>query len=161
MQSSLRFKSRDYPPGIVTLIEAKRRAFESLPSEQQEAVREAQRAARERAFEKRAASKKTAQTIYSMLFAGARIDEIAKTVGRSIYAVRQACARWGFPISRSSAVVTLGVTVHDLAADALDRAAADYGTTRVEMVEDLLAFALADDGLILRRTLRVTRKATI
>jgi hypothetical protein len=160
MQPSTNFKLRDYPPGIVTMIEAKRRAFEALPSEQQEAVREAQRAARERAFEKRAASKKTAQTIYSMLFDGARVDEIAKAVGRSIHAVRQTCARWGFPISRSLAVVTLGVTVCDRAADALDRAAADYGATRVQMVEDLLAFALADDAFILRRTLRVTRKAT-
>jgi len=159
MQPSLNRPPREYPPGIVSMIEAKRLAFEALSPEQQAEVRAAQQAARARALEKRAASKKTAQTIYSMIFDGARIDEVAKAVGRSVNSVRQACARWGFPISRSAAVVTLAVTVVDRAADALDRAAADYGATRGQMVEDLLAFALADDAFILRRTLKISRKS--
>ncbi len=141
-----------------TIVEARRAAMDGLALEEQEAAKLAQKAARERAAARREASKRLAQKIYAMYFDGAHIGEIAHAVGRSISSVRQVAARWGFPISVSTQIRMIPVAVADARAAALDRASADYGTTRAQTLEDAMTFLLDEDALALRRLLHIRRR---
>lgn len=138
-----------------TIVAAKREAMASLAPEDQEAAREAQKAARARAAERKEAARRLARTIYGLLFDGATLEEIARTVGRSPKAVRNVCARWGLPAVTRSLARRLFVWISDDRVAALDRVARDYGATREQTLEDALVLFLDDDGHVLRRELHV------
>ena len=141
------------------VVQAKRETLARLPPEDQEQAKVDQHAARARAAARKEASKALAQSIYSMVFAGATIDEIAPAVGRNVWSVRDICKRWGFPISSSSQFRLVPVAIGGEHVEALDRASADRASTRTQTLEDAMTFLLADDALLLRRLLHIKRRA--
>lgn len=144
----------------VTAIEAKRQALAKLPLAEQEAARLAQVAARERFNARKDARKALAHLIYSRLFDGATLEEIARGVERSVNNVRAICASWGLPVSQKIGcrrAPMFWVTNESYAA--LVSAAHDRGVKVAELLEEFIKFGAEDEARILRRTLHVRRPA--
>jgi hypothetical protein len=152
-------KVRQHPAWLVKIIEAKRRAFDSLSDAEKAEALDVQKERRQRVRAKRAASLSLATQIFKLHDAGHTADEIAAIVGRRTISVRQFAAARGVFISRSTLLIRHGVTLSREGEDALRRMAADYGKTAAEALDDWLTFSLDDDAAVARRVLRVARRA--
>lgn len=146
------------PRWQVVAVEAKRAALAALPAEEQEAARLAQVAARERFNARKDARKALAHLIYSRLFDGATLEEIARGVERTVRNIRDICASWGFPAHQKAGcrrAPMFWVTNESYAA--LVGAASDRGVKVGELLEEFTRFVTEDDALIMRRILRIRR----
>jgi hypothetical protein len=107
--------------------------------------------ARERHKQRKQTSLALATRIYDLILDGHTASEIGASVDRSADSVcKFARSWWGFTIPRSETTVLRVVSVTDEQHEALVRAAADYGTTPAQCLEDLFTFLLDDDASIAR-----------
>ena len=148
---------RKYPSWLLTIIEAKRRAFDALSDEEKAAALDMQKERRQRARTRRAQSLSLASQIFKLHDAGYTASEIADWVGRRPWTIIHFAASRGVFISSSALIARRAVTVSRDREDALRRMAADYGKTAAEALDDLLTFSLDDDAAVARRVLRVKR----
>lgn len=149
------------PLWLVVITEAKRVAWASLPVEEQAAAMAAQRDRRERAKARADAKRELARRIYSLVFDGEKLELVAAAVGRTQQRVRDICATWGFPVAqRARCRRAPPFWVSDGAYAALVHAAADKGWTVPKLLEELIGLGAADDAHVIRRTLRIGRRAT-
>lgn len=147
----------DLPPWRRAILEAKRTAFSTLPPDEQERAKQDQREMRQRALERRQAATRRRRTIVAMLFDGSTTEEVAVAVGRTSRGIRFICSQLGIPLEWRPLARRLFVWISDDRVAALDRAAADYGATRAQTLEDAMVFLLDDDAHALRRELRIKR----
>jgi hypothetical protein len=83
---------------------------------------------------------------------------IGAEIGLSAEGVRKFAAKYGFVITAGPHVFR-SFSFCALQESALQRLAADYGSTTNRVVEDLLKLALEADGCVARRLLHVRREA--
>ena len=97
------------------------------------------------------------RTVTSMWAASSTRDEIAAATGRSEDAVRKALRNRGIMLPFSRAKRQFVCWFSPAQFDSLGSMARDSGRTRLEVVSDLLAWALADDAHAARRELHIPR----
>jgi len=145
------------PTGLQRMIDAKRAEYARLSAIERAEVDRAQRAARERAAERRARASERTRKLCSMVCAGAKAFEIAAAIGLTIAGVEKACRRLGLPITTRASGRYRFVWLTDESIERLDEVSRDRGATVEETMEDVWTFLCADDALILRRLLGVKR----
>lgn len=107
----------------------------------------------------KAKSRETTRSLSRLIYEGATLEDIAAGDGRTVNAVRCSLRSRGIYSEQRASARRVGAWVDLNRADALDRLAADRGTSREQTIEDLLTFALDDDANIARRILRAPRRA--
>ena len=141
---------------------AKRAAWEALPPDEQQRGRAAQSEWRRRKALETTARRKAncarMRLIVARYYCGASAEAIGDEIGLSAEGVRKFAAKHGFVITAGPHVFR-SFSFCALQERALQRLAADYGSTTNRVIEDLLKLAFEADGCVARRLLRVQREA--
>jgi hypothetical protein len=145
------------PHGLLRMIDAKRREYDVLPPHEKAEVDLAQKAARARMTERRVRVTERTRTICSMVVSGAKGFEIATATGLTVAAVKSICRRLGLPFTTRESGRHRFVWLTDDSIEKLGEVSRDYAATVEQTMEDVWTFLCADDALILRRLLHVTR----
>jgi hypothetical protein len=142
---------------------AKREAWEALPPDDQQRGRAAQAEWRKpKALEtaaRRKANSARMRLIVARYYCGVSAEAIGAEIGLSAEGVRKFAAKHGFVITAGPHVFR-SFSFCALQERALQRLAADYGSSTNRVIEDLLKLALEADGCVARRLLHVPRLAT-
>jgi hypothetical protein len=151
-------RPREKPRWLVDLEVAKAKVFDALSLEERAEAKAAYLAAHERAVLRKKNTLALAKQIFALHDDGRTVHEIAAAVERSVDAVIKFARARGVAISSSAAGIRRAVRLTIERENALRRMAIDCGKTPAEALEEFIAFALAEDAAVARRTLRVVRK---